>query len=67
MLSVELLTWKFFREVLNFEEEGDAKFENIKAIMDKAKLIKRIDENSLFSYFNSRNAILVVSVSPNTF
>ena len=35
--------------------------------MDKARLIRRIDENSLFAYFNSKNAILVVSANPTTF
>lgn len=64
---MELLTWKFYKEVLNFEEEADTKFSNIKLIMDKTRMIRRIDENSLFAYFNSRNALLVVSANPNTF
>lgn len=61
---MELLTWKFYKEVLNFEEESDTKFENIKELIDKTKMIKRANEET---YFTSRHALLVLSGNPDTF
>ena len=66
MICVEVLTWKFYKEVLNFEEESNAKFENIKILMDKSKVLKKVDDMSLFSFFDSKHALLVLSGNPNT-
>jgi hypothetical protein len=45
MTSINLLGWRLYRDVLNFEEESFKKFEIIKNLLKKEKLSKRDDRN----------------------
>jgi hypothetical protein len=51
-LSLELLNWRLYKDVLNFEEEGHEMLLNIHNLIEKTKLLKKNNDDMTVSHLN---------------